>query len=449
MTLPLAILRSASLLVPGLQRAEWFAEWSAELWYVKQSATAFCLGAFRDAFWLRRNSATPNARPTFGLSSPFRCLAFLAFLAAVSVLFAVRLPAARDMFRPSPYPDARNLAIVSTPGQRDPRISIEQYRSIALRMRHVFTDLAFYRPTQRPVQIGPQASTDLAIAITSANLFELLQVPISSQAPGTQLVLSDAAWRKHFHADPHVVGRFLDVSGESAVIAGVIPAASWRLPGKFDAWLLQDPANLAELPPHTTGFVLGYLRAPASDSHWRISVPNDQGGDDRLQCASLAKEPILLAFLGMVVMSLLILSVTSSWALGDYSANRQSFRRWIFFTVKIVLLLPIVCCGTLDLASVVAVGFQPHGLIVGTIVALRWALNDQRQRCPVCLRLLTGPTRIGGASQTFLEWYGTELVCAQGHGLLYVPEIRTSCYSTQRWQHLDPSWSVLFPTQHK
>ena len=83
-------------------------------------------------------------------------------------------------------------------------------------------------------------------------------------------------------------------------------------------------------------------------------------------------------------------------------------------------------------------------LIVGTIVALRWALNDQRQRCPVCLRLLTGPTRIGGASQTFLEWYGTELMCAQGHGLLYVLEIPTSCYSTQRWQYLDPSWSSLF-----
>jgi hypothetical protein len=88
--------------------------------------------------------------------------------------------------------------------------------------------------------------------------------------------------------------------------------------------------------------------------------------------------------------------------------------------------------------------FQPHGLLVSLILALRWALIDQRQRCPVCLRLLSHPTRIGGPAQTFLEWYGTELICAQGHGLLYVPEIPSSCCNTQRWQYLDPSWSSLF-----
>ena len=119
-------------------------------------------------------------------------------------------------------------------------------------------------------------------------------------------------------------------------------------------------------------------------------------------------------------------------------------RRWIFLAVKIALLLPIVFCGTLDLAPIISRDLQPHGLLVGLIVAMRWALIDQRRRCPVCLRLLTNPTRIGGPSRTFLEWYGDELICAQGHGLLYVPEIATSCCSTQRWQYLDPSWSSLF-----
>jgi len=57
--------------------------------------------------------------------------------------------------------------------------------------------------------------------------------------------------------------------------------------------------------------------------------------------------------------------------------------------------------------------------------------------------LLTNPTRIGRASQTFLEWYGTEFLCLKGHGLLHVPEIPTT-YSTQRWQDLDPSWGSLF-----
>jgi hypothetical protein len=257
--LHLAILRSAAWLVPGPQRAEWFAEWSAELWYVKRNPAGFCLGAFRDAFWLRRNSPTPNARHTFVLESPLRCVLFLAVLAAVSLLFAFRLPVARE---PKGY------------------------------------------------------------------------------------------------------------------------------------------------------FILRYLF--------------------------------------MALISFVVLPATTSLALGDYPANRHSpvgairLRRWVFLAIKIALLLPIVFCGSLDLASIVSINFQPHGFLVGLIVAWRWALIDQRQRCPVCLRRLTNPTRIGGPSHTFLAWYGTELICSQGHGLLYVPEIPTSCCSTQRWQYLDSSWSSLF-----
>ena len=250
----LAILRSASLLVPGPDRVEWLAEWRAELWHVNRGATAFCLGAFRDAFWLRRNNPTQNGPRAFNLRSPLSCLVWLAALAAVSIYFALRLPLAR------------------------------------------------------------------------------------------------AVW---------------------------------------------------------------------------------------------AKGNLIPAYLFMIALSVLIVSATTSLALSEYPGNLH-FRRRIFLAVKIALLLPVVCCGSLDLASVISMSFQSHGLLIGLIVGLRWALVDQRRRCPVCLRLLTNPTRIGGPSHTFLEWYGTELICAQGHGLLYVPEIPTSCYSTQRWQSLDPSWTGLF-----
>ena len=97
-SLHLVILRSASLLVPGSHRVEWFAEWSAELWHVNRGATAFCLGAFSDALWLRRNNPTPIASPNFSLRSPLSCLLFLAALAAVSVYFAVHLPLARNIW---------------------------------------------------------------------------------------------------------------------------------------------------------------------------------------------------------------------------------------------------------------------------------------------------------------------------------------------------------------
>ena len=256
-----AILRSASWLVPGRQRADWFAEWRAELCYVTRGATAFCLGAYRDAVWLQRNSPTAPAGRAFGLEPPIRCLSLLAVLAAIIIFFALRLPLAREM---------------------------------------------------------------------------------------------------------------------------------------------------------------------------------------------MAEQHIVLAYPFMLAVSVLVLSASTSLTLGEYPANRHSPRgamrprRWIFFGIKLALLLPIVYCGSLDLAAIISVAFQSHGFLVGSILALRWALVDQRRRCPVCLRRLTSPTRIGEPSHTFLDWYGTELICAQGHGLLYVPEIPSSCYTTQRWQYLDPSWSSLF-----
>ena len=79
------VLRAASLLAPGDQRAEWVKEWRSELWYIpRRQAMLFSLGAFRDALWLRRNNLSPATRPRIHLESPLRCLAFLSTLAAVS-----------------------------------------------------------------------------------------------------------------------------------------------------------------------------------------------------------------------------------------------------------------------------------------------------------------------------------------------------------------------------
>ena len=87
------VLRAASLLAPGDQRAEWVKEWRSELWYIpRRQAMTFSLGAFRDALWLRRNNLSPAARPRIHLESPLSCLAFLAILAAASIFILVQLP---------------------------------------------------------------------------------------------------------------------------------------------------------------------------------------------------------------------------------------------------------------------------------------------------------------------------------------------------------------------
>jgi hypothetical protein len=115
----------------------------------------------------------------------------------------------------------------------------------------------------------------------------------------------------------------------------------------------------------------------------------------------------------------------------------------MFLALKITLLAPTVFFAIGIVISI----FPPASLLLflGWIFGLRWALADQRQRCPVCLHLLSNPVEIGSPLQTVLGWYGTELICTRGHGLLYVPGTPTSWCGRQRWRYLDPSWSSLRP----
>jgi len=75
---------------------------------------------------------------------------------------------------------------------------------------------------------------------------------------------------------------------------------------------------------------------------------------------------------------------------------------------------------------------------------LRWALLNQEQRCQKCLRMLSQPTRVGPPSRNFLDWSGTELACAEGHGLLHVAEMQGSWCWYDKWVELDPTFQGLF-----
>ena len=161
--LHLAILRAAGLVVPRQQRCEWHAEWKSELWYVdERKATAFCLGAFKDALWFQCH--TPHS---FRLESPAQCLAFLVLLAMASVLFTWQQPV---------DPDARgngSLVMISPVGHRGATLRLKEYESWNNRWQNVFTHLAFYRPTVERVSVALRREADLSIARASDNLFRM------------------------------------------------------------------------------------------------------------------------------------------------------------------------------------------------------------------------------------------------------------------------------------
>jgi hypothetical protein len=130
---------------------------------------------------------------------------------------------------------------------------------------------------------------------------------------------------------------------------------------------------------------------------------------------------------------------------------RQRLQRHLFLFAKFALIAGIAFYASLDLAYWYRSSYSPVGeclqLISCFLIGLfgfRWAVADQRQRCPACLRRVTHPASVGLASRTFLGWNGTEMMCMGGHTLLHVPSLPTSWFSGQRWLYLDSSWEFLF-----
>lgn len=464
-------LHGASRIVPEEERREWLKEWKSELWHVAslhtgEKTTAFVAGAFRDAYVLRADLRVARVRRShaFG-SSPLLCLLFLLVAALTSIGIAFLLPGTRAALLPSPYRDARTLVVVSRDGTAhslQPSVSLDEFRYWQRSAQHVFSDLAFYQIVRRQLHIGHGAAVELSIARATENLPDLLQTPSFTASTRStndmpRLILSESAWRSYFHADPHVVGRVVFVLGEKASIAGVVQPDAWRLPGKADAWLLESEAHIGMLPSQAMGFVVARMQPslthdPAED-RWHMTVPW-AGGVDGFECVSVrhfARDPFVF-FAFAALLALLALPATTSLPLGEYPYNPQQqslslrLRRWLFLTAKLVLIVPVACFASLDVAQLFSdvQSVQLMVTFVAMLAALRWVLRDQRRRCPVCLQLLRNPVHVGQPSRNFLAWNGTELICVVGHGFLHVPEMPTSWFSTQRWLYLDASWRVIF-----
>ncbi len=481
--LQLAGLRCVSLLVPRCQRKEWWREWRSELWHVRQACTPmrgvswnaerevakFCLGAFQDALCLRGLPGQRRIPHATTMGSALQCVLWLVGLVAISYGVSQLLPGAALARHSAHYRDARNLALIRDARFTDisvPTISAEQYQAWRRRRQDVFDGFAFYQLTQQSVTSASRADASGRIAVASTNLFELLGLQIRLTPAAGQfhselpkLILSDEAWKRDFGADPHVAGRTVQLGLRTAVVGGVAPPGLWRLPGKVEGWLLIPNADIAG----SMGFVVARLKSSAEHANvagnWEMAAPTPDGTMGDFACAALTERtrgPNDL-FLFTVFLACLALPATTSIPLGEYRVTSQTLswskrlRRWGFLGCKIALLLPIVYFVSLDLAHLRATidpitseYIQLAASFSICLFGLRWVLRDQRQRCPVCLKRLTHPARVGQPSRNFLAWNGTELICVAGHGLLHIPEIQTSWFDTQRWLYLDPSWDVLF-----
>jgi hypothetical protein len=480
----LSLLGCAALLVPSEPRGEWCREWQAELWQVCQERTPaggfswhgerevveFCLGAFQDAFFLRKRGWQDRSPFTEMRGSAAQCILILAAVSCACYAVALLSPRVRIERSLSEYQVYPGLVLIQDTdfnGHSLPAITPAQYRVWTASRQKYFDRLAFYRVALEPVSVTPHASKTWEVARASSNLFAMLNVPVQFAAPVgradrdlTSVILSYSAWKREFGGDPQIVGSIMRVGSCKARIAGVAPEGSWRLPGKVDAWLLEPDSSFAH---GSAGYVVAHLTSLGQSELWTSSVQitsyNSDDTEDSLLGISLdpgSSTPVAV-FLFAVFLAILALPGTVSVSMGEYSfsAHPQSWSkklcRWGFLGVKIALLLPIAYFASLDLTYSFTTIYSPASVMIHLfisfticILGFRWAVLDQRQRCPICLRRVAHPAQVGYSSQNFLAWNGTELICESGHTLLHIPGLETSWFSTQRWLYLDTSWEFLF-----
>ena len=477
------LLRCASFLVPETQRTEWRLEWESELWHARRSngssrvgswrtereIAGFCFGAFQDAACLRRLcwQNRPRFAPLHG--SATQSLFWLTGLLIVSYLFSILLPGVRAEHDFSSAQMKPGAILIHDQGVNDsvPTMAIDQVRIWERGRQRYFDGFAFYRVAAESVVLGAHAAGTWRIAQASSNLFAVagwsLPCMAANQEPQREiprLVLSERMWRNKFGSNSNIVGSVLLVGSQPARVVGIAPADAWRLPGNSDAWLLTPDS---EISSSGRGYVVAHLTRRGRAEMWggfvNIAFYDSPSSEQDFLGKSLQEQtpgPENIYWFG-VLLAFLALPAIASVSLAEYNFSSHKPSRTLravrlgFFGLKVVLIMSITWFSSLDLAYWHSPVSSPSGAYIQLVTcfavflfAMRWALLDQRQRCPVCLRRVTNPAQVGLASRTFLAWNGTELICASGHTLLHIPGLPTSWFSTQRWLYLDTSWDFLF-----
>jgi hypothetical protein len=469
------LVRCAALLVPGAVRLDWLREWRAEMWHVRRACggeaelTAFCLGAFQDAWCLRRQAWREWMRGAALHESAGQCLLAMAAVLAACCALAHLLPEVRSATNLLWYPARTGLVLIQKADAKAGKTAIpfEEYRMWSGRKQRYFDAFAFYRMSQENVLEGQALEGGWKIAYATPNLFSLLGIPVQLESSSSETndkmpaaVVSDAMWRRAFGSDPEIAGRVLLVDGREVRVVGVAASRAWKLPGHPDAWVLEPEAAMSSNP---AGHVAAHLTRDGRAAMWagrvHITAYGRNNSELDLDGTSIDEETVrpwdLYRF--ALFLALLALPAITTVSLGEYSPSShrppwpRRVVRWLYLAAKIALLLPIVYFASLDLAywrllgsSHAAEYIQLFSGFAICLAGMRWALLDQRQRCPVCLKRVAHPAQVGLASRTFLAWNGTELMCTGGHTLLHVPGLPTSWFATQQWLYLDASWEFLF-----
>jgi len=485
-----ALIWLASGLAPSQNRRRWRDNWTRQVWHwcqflaesrqvtrdKKLQLARFCWSAFPAAFWLRFDRDRFLSGCEQVRRSPSGCLGAIGLVLILVTLFSGTIPVMRS-FISSPIPQPDRVCVISLNGKfRRVRSETLFDLASAWKSSKLLEDVA-------PYSWGPATldSSRRSIPILSARVapefFQVLGLHAASGRilqPGdagpcsTCVVLSNDIWRLQFRSNPSLVGQPVVLDGVEHTVIGILPRNFHLFSPDIGVWTLLDSRS-----PPFSNFVerigaVARMRPAATERKLEADLADltENAGyvfpASMLMVTSGAVEMhryvlfYWLAVLVAVASATLIVYARSGSSFGRAPLSlRDRMRWWSFFITKAVLLLMltgVLAWTAVRWGSIYLVGsIHPMTNAIAlwlflaiSVAPLSWAIYDQQRRCRVCLQRLGTPIQIGAPGYVLLDWSGTEMVCPDGHGVLYLPDSQANWLERDRWDNLDDSWADLF-----
>ena len=487
----------ASWLVPRSQRAQWRSQQDRKFWhwclYLSESGlfsaqnrllvARHCWATFPQAFWIRFDRERFHFVGRNYLAYPLAFLGLLTLGLAIFVLGSGVIPAARLAFA-SPVAHPTQVVLIALDGKgingnfsRTRSDTLLDLASVWNKSNQVKGVTPFsWAPGNLQVRdrnlpaatarVGPEFFATLDVKAVRGRAF----APDDVHACPNCILLSYAVWQHEFHRDPSIVGRLISLNGSPRTVIGVLPADFRLISPGIAVWSLIDPSMLFTNFQRRVGAVARLDdSATASRAQRELTDLTESAGyvhpSSQLQVTTVDAQmrhdrlsTMWFVLLATACAGFVVLFRRFADGFGRLPEGLANRAAWLgFFLAKSALLLGFVAVASWCLVHWIS------GWVVGSvypmvddlsiwlflplaIAALSWSVRDQQGRCRTCLRRLELPIDIGRTGSVLLNWAGTEMVCSQGHGVLYLPDSPANALDRDRWSNLDESWSSLFRT---
>jgi hypothetical protein len=490
-----SIVWTASWLVHCNHRAHWRSEWDQKFWhwchFLSESGqltprnrliiARYCWAAFPNAFWTRfeREAFYAQARRFF--ASPVILLAAFALAVAVLVLGGGVVPATRAAFA-SPVPHPAQVVLITLDGSgingkfsRTRSDTLLDLASVWSKSQLVEGLVPFsWAPGNLMLQghdlpvasarVGPGFFATLDVKPVLGRIFTPDEVDHCPHC----VLLSYSIWQHEFNGDTGILGKSITLDGTSRTVIGVMPAKFRLISSGIAVWTVIDPAMLftnfqrrvgsaARLHGDATPLRVQRDLSDLTESAGYIHPSSQlQVTTVEAQMRRNLQNTLWFVLLATGCAAFVVILRRPVNNLGHFPAGLTGRSAWLgFFLGKSAVLLAIAAIGSWCLVHWISVGltgsvypladeYSIWLFLPMAIAALSWSVRDQQKRCRTCLRRLEMPVEIGRTGSVLLNWAGTEMVCPEGHGVLYLPDSAANSMDRDRWNTLDDSWAELF-----